>query len=114
MNKHAFISLGIELTVSNILLALEKVIEPQELGIHLGIELHQLKKRHVKYTERQKIEVIKLLLNNNAKCSWETLADAVERMNCHGKVVDSLRELHRRAIDTKINDMQDEVRSHAL
>lgn len=107
-------SLGIELTVSNILLALEKVTDPYLLGIQLGIEPHLLETFKVKHhlqstdTERQKIEVIKLLLNNK-NCSWKTLADAVKDMNNHGKVVDSLTELHRRA-----TNMQDEVISHAL
>jgi hypothetical protein len=87
--------IGTDFTVSNILLALEEVTEPYLLGIHLGIEPHHLKRfeREHHDTERRKIEVIRYWLLNNEECSWETLADAVKRMDHHGNVVDSIRIL---------------------
>ena len=104
MDKHApiYISLGTELKVPNILLALEEVTDPYQLGTQLEIKPHHLKVFEHDYPdiERQKIEVIDFWLNNNVECSWEVLANAVERMERYGKVVDSLRELHRRACAT--------------
>ena len=105
MNKHAPISLGIELELRNILLALKKVTDPYQLGTQLGIATHYLQEFEYDYPkdiERQKIEVINFWLDNNEDCSWEVLADAVKGMGGYGKIVDSLRELHRRARATNI------------
>ena len=99
MDKHAPISLGIELKVPNILLALKEVTDPYQLGTQLDIDTNHLKtfeNNHPKCIDRQKIEVIKFWLNNK-ECSWKILADAVEHMDCHKRVVDSLNELHLRA-----------------
>ena len=78
------------------MLALKEVTDPYLLGLQLGIEPDQLKKfereDHLQRTERRKIEVIMYWLRkDDVKCSWETLADAVERMKCHGNVVKTLR-----------------------
>ena len=92
--------------LSSILLKLEEVTNPHGLGIRLGIKPHMLElieKNHPQCTERQMTEVIRLWLKNK-ECSWKVLADAVEKMNCHGKVVDSLRELHPRAYATNMQD----------
>ena len=76
--------------------ALKEVTDPYLLGAHLGIKTRHLKKikleRHQQCIERVKIEVIRYWLGDiNANCSWETLADAVKCMGCHGNVVDSLK-----------------------
>ena len=97
----AILSLGTELTVPNILLALKEVTEPYLLGIHLGIYPHHLKVfeyDHPKDIERQKIELIKFWLDNHVECSWKVLADAVKCMGCHRKVVHSLWELHLKSL----------------
>jgi hypothetical protein len=95
--------------VRNILLALRKVVDPYQLGIQLEIESHHLDsfkmKFHQQCTKRVKIEVIKYWLHSDVEHSWEVLADAVEGMKCHGNVVNSLKELHRRA--TNYYNMQD-------
>ena len=102
---HLSISLGTELKVPNILLALETVTNPYLLGIYLGIEPHHLDYiEHYNYSniERQKIEIIMFWLDNNVECSWKVLADAVACMGCHQKLVDSLRELQRAAAGVPI------------
>ena len=94
--KNLFIYTGVTFNLSNIISNLKEVVEPHELGIHLGIKTEVLKKIEKDYQQqvnRQKSEVIEHWLTNGADCSWGALATAVEKMGEHGKLVEKLREL---------------------
>ena len=85
--------------LQDIILALEEVTEPYQLGIHLGIETHKLKmfeKNYPRDIERQKIEVIEYWLRNSAECSWDVLASAVEKIGGHGNLERTLRDKHKK------------------
>ena len=64
------------------------------LGIHLGIEhpvLTRIEENYRSDNERFKIEVIQFWLRNDQEPSWSTLAEAVEDMGGHAKVVQTLK-----------------------
>ena len=68
------------------------------LGVQLGIETGDLKYIERDYTgdlERCKIEVIEFWLRNYyPEATWNKLAQAVEDMGGHPKVVETLRANH--------------------
>ena len=63
------------------------------LGIHLDIPTSLLKRLEMRYIDlmRCKIEVIELWLHNDPEPTWNKLAQAVEDMGGHAKVVETLR-----------------------
>ena len=86
--------------LKDIISNIKDISNPYELGIHLGIDEHELDKIERNFprdVERQKLEAIKYWLRN-FDCSWETLADAIESMRCHSNLVKRLRELHLKAV----------------
>lgn len=89
------------LQLNDIDLALEEVTDPYRLGIYLGIKEHELEifeKNYPRDAKRQKIEVIKYWLRNYTDCTWEALANAVEKMGGHGNLVKRLRDMHLTAL----------------
>ena len=75
-----------------------EITEPIELGIQLGINmctLEKLQKPHGKPAciETQMIEVIRYWKRNNVDCSWIALANAVDRIGGHGKLVEKLKNM---------------------
>ena len=67
------------------------------LGIQLGIGTSDLKRLEMNYggdTERCKIEVIHFWLRRDPEATWNKLAQAVEDMGGHAKVVKTLRANH--------------------
>ena len=77
------------------------ITEPYQLGIHLSVptdELDKFEKNHHKDVDRQMIEVIKYWHNNADDCSWEALANAVEKMDKYGNLVKRLREWHSKPV----------------
>ena len=87
----------------DVLSALEEITEPHNLGIYLGIKEHELEifeKNYPRDIKRQKIEVMKYWLRNNRDCSWEVLANAVEKMGGHGNLMERLRDKHLKALST--------------
>ena len=90
--------------LGDIISNIKDISSPYELGVHLGIDEHELDKIEVNYprdVERQKLEAIKYWLRN-FDCSWEALADAVEKMRRHGNLVKLLRELHSKAVGNHV------------
>ena len=88
--------------LGDIISTIKPISNPYELGIHLGIEGHELDKIEKNYprdVERQKLEAIKYW-QRNFNCSWEALADAVEKMQCHRNLVKLLREKAVRNVET--------------
>ena len=87
-----------ELSISDladILAALTEVVRPYQLGIQLKIDLAKpdiIERNHPGDIDRQKAEVVKYWLPNSPDASWTTLANAVERMGGHAKLVKTLRE----------------------
>ena len=82
---------------SNIISALDEVIDPFRLGIHLGIKPHELKKIEKENKDdvrRQMAEVIIYWLQDDEHYSWEILANAVKKMGGHGNLVRKLRAKH--------------------
>ena len=80
---------------SDVNLNLEEVTEPFRLGIYLDIKPHVLKtieKDCPQNTKKQKIEVINYWLRNGKKCSWETIAKALEQMGDYGELVTQIRK----------------------
>ena len=78
----------------DILAALKELNKPYELGLQLSIdssELDEIEKNRHGDTNRQKTEVIKYWLRNSPDLSWTTLANAVERMGGHARLVEELR-----------------------
>ena len=68
------------------------------LGVQLGIEssvLKRIEKDCCADTERCKTEVIDFWLHNDSEATWNGLADAVEGMGGHAKVVQTLRATHK-------------------
>ena len=55
-------------------------------------ELDTIEKNHPGDIDRQKTAVIKYWLRNSPDTSWATLANAVERMGGHARLVERLRE----------------------
>ena len=55
-------------------------------------ELDSIEKNHLRDIDLQKTEVIKYWLHNSPDASWTTLANAVERMGGHARLVETLRE----------------------
>ena len=83
--------------------ALEEITDPHRLGMFLNIKPHKLEKFEKNYPrdiDRQKSEVIKYWLRNSKDCSWEVLANAVERMGGHGNLVKRLRDMHLEVLKT--------------
>ena len=86
--------------LGEIISTIKDISSPYELGIHLGIEdseLDKIEKNYPRDVERQKLEAIKYW-QRNFNCSWEALANAVEKMRCHRNLVKQLRELHLKAV----------------
>ena len=80
--------------LAEVLAALKEVTKPYKLGIQLKIDSSTLKtieKNHRGDIDRQKTEVIEYWLHNSPDASWTTLANAVERMGGHSKLVGRLR-----------------------
>ena len=78
-------------------MALKVITEPHQLGIYLSVPTHELEKfekNHPKDVDRQMAEVIKYWHNNADDCSWEALANAVEKMGRYDNLVKRLRERH--------------------
>ena len=86
--------------LGDVITVIKEISNPYELGIHLGIEEYELDKIEKNYprdVERQKLEAIKYWLRN-CDCSWRALADAVEKMKCHRKLVEQLRDMHQKVV----------------
>ena len=87
-----------KLTISDladVLATLREVAKPYQLGIQLKIDLGHLdtiENNHRGDIDRQKTEVVKYWLRNSPDASWTTLANAVERMGGHARLVKTLRE----------------------
>ena len=66
------------------------------LGIHLDIPTSDMKRLEMHYKDpmRCKIEVIGLWLDNDPEATWNKLAQAVEDMGGHAKIVETLRANH--------------------
>ena len=76
-------------------------MEPHQLGIFLCVPPHELdkfEKDHPNDVNRQMTEVIKYWDNNADDCSWEALANAVQKMGKYGNLVKSLREQHSKPV----------------
>ena len=82
--------------LGEIISTIKDISSPYILGIHLGIE-DKIEKNYPRDVERQKLEAIKYW-QRNFNCSWEALANAVEKMQCHRNLVKQLRELHLKAV----------------
>ena len=83
--------------LGEIVSVLKEITEPYQLGIYLDIETHELdkfEKNFPRNVDRQTIEVIKQWQHNNMDCSWEVLANAVEKMGGHADLVRRLRDMH--------------------
>ena len=81
-------------TLDEMLSALQEITDPNTLGIHLGIESHQVdifEKNHPNDIGRQKSEVLKHWEKNCGDRSWDLLATAVEKMGKHANLVKKLR-----------------------
>ena len=90
-----FLIIGPQL--GDIILAIKEITEPFILGVHLGIEPHELKKLEKNYprdVDRQMAEVIEYWLRNSSDCSWGALGSAVEKMGGHENLVKKLRDKH--------------------
>ena len=84
--------------LAEVLAALKEVTKPYKLGIQLKIDSSTLKtieENHRGDIDRQKTEVIEHWLHNSPDASWTTLANAVERMGGHSKLVGRLKGLPR-------------------
>ena len=90
-----FSSLNSAPTVSDIVEELSEITDPHRLGMHLGLKEEDLKKIETDHpaTERQKSEIIYHWKRNFKPCSWNALADAVEKMRGHANLVEKLRAL---------------------
>ena len=94
--------LPVESQIGDVLLILKEVTRPHRLGIYLGIETYELEKIEKDYPhiDRQMTEVINYWLRNCLDCSWGALANAVEKLGGHGKLVEQLRDRHSTALKT--------------
>ena len=102
-NIHYYVNLLIGPQLRDIVSALKEITKPYLLGVHLGIEMYELKKIEENYPrdiDRQMAEVINHWLRNSSDCSWEALASAVEKMRDHGNLVKNLRHRHLEALRT--------------
>ena len=91
----------------DILVALKEVTKPYQLGIQLGVdssELDEIEKMYPRDIDRQKTEVIKYWLCNSPDASWTTLANAMERMGGHAKLVVVLRDEEQTSETTKSSE----------
>jgi hypothetical protein len=80
--------------LAEVLAALKEVTKPYQLGIQLKLgpsHLDTIERNHPRDIDRQKTEVVKYWLRNSPDASWTTLANAVERMGGHAKLVKTLR-----------------------
>ena len=104
-----------ELSISDladVLAALIEVTKPYQLGIQLRIDLAELdtiEKNHPGDIDRQKTEVIKYWLRNSPDASWTTLANAVERVGGHARLVERLREEQSSEKSTKLHLLKSDV-----
>ena len=88
---------AIPISLKQILRDTKEVRNWFSLGVQLGIETGDLKYIEGKYTgdpERCKIEVIEYWLKNYPEPTWNELAQAVEDMGGHARVVETLRANH--------------------
>ena len=89
------------------------ITDPQELGIQLDVPDHELDKFENNYpqnVDRQLIEVIKYWQKNKNDCSWEALANAVERVGKYGNLVKELREKHSKHVQVRnVEDVADKT-----
>ena len=93
LNKLNFLDSGPSL--SDIEVELKAVTDYYQLGLHLEVSREALKKIEENYpkVERRKSEVISYWKDNFEDCSWEALANAVEKMEGHANLVRRLRAL---------------------
>ena len=80
-----------------ILSATQEVTEYYSLGIQLGIHtshLDQIEKDYGGHAKRCKIEVIKFWLRNFQNFTWNKLAQAIEGMELHANLVQTLKAKH--------------------
>jgi hypothetical protein len=92
--------------IADVLAALTEVTKPYQLGIQLKIDVSKLKTIEENYSkdiDRQKTEVIEYWLRNSPDASWTTLANAVERMGGHAKLVKTLRGKETKSEEEKQN-----------
>lgn len=70
---------------------------PYQLGIHLGIDTHELDKieHNSESINQQMIKIIKYWLDINKDPSWKDLADAVEKMRGYRNLVTNLTKQHK-------------------
>ena len=89
---------AIPISLKQILKDTKEVTNWYSLGIHLDITTSVLKRieKDIMYVdpERCKIEVIEFWLNHDPEPTWNKLAQAVEDMGGHPKVVETLRANH--------------------
>ena len=89
-------TIGQQLSRSDVISALKKVMKPYLLGVHLGIDPHKLKEFECcnsKDIEQQKIEVINYWFDN-FNPSWKALADAVKRIGSYNNLAKDLADMH--------------------
>ena len=82
------------LTVKDVQNELQEVNRWYLLGIQLGVEpskLDQFQANHPTDVERCKVDVVQHWLNNVGDPSWKSLADAVERLGGHTRLVQTLQ-----------------------
>ena len=84
---------ALELSISDladVVAAFVEVVKPYQLGIWLKIDcsiLKAIEKDHPGNTDRQKTEVIEYWLRSSPNTSWTALANTVERMGGHARLV---------------------------
>ena len=83
------------LNVANALLQLKDINNIGPLGVHLHIPLSKIRQieQENKDIERQKIEMIDFWLGNSkpSDCSWERLAEALNCVGGHSRLVSRLK-----------------------
>ena len=80
--------------LADVVAALQGFIQPYQLGIQLRIDTAILKTIEKDYpgdTKRQQAEVIEHWLRNSKKASWIRLANAVDRVGGHARLVETLK-----------------------
>ena len=83
--------------LKEIIPVIKVITEPHQLGIQLEVPTHKLNEFEINYPKdvnRQMTEVIEYWRNNAGDCSWEALANAVDKMGQYGKLVIQLRDWH--------------------
>ena len=84
--------------LADVLAALGDITKPYQLGIQLKLDLAELdtiEKNYPRDIDRQKTEVIKYWLRNSPDVSWATLANALQRLGGHARLIRTLRDRDR-------------------